>query len=87
MLTKFFSGVTIKDIYNNDASTWTKIENRKIYSFNKKYEVAVASQIVGEQTQTTTINGVRKTKQVNLGKSYDISYVGIPEFTVNDFFK
>lgn len=87
MLTKFFSGVTIKDIYNNDASTWTKIENRKIYSFNKKYEVAVASQISGYVTQTTTSNGVRKTKQVNLGKSYDIAYVGIPEFTVNDFFK
>ena len=87
MLTKFFSGVTIKDIYNNDASTWTKIENRKIYSFNKKYEVAVASQISGYVTQTTTINGVSKTKQVNIGKSYDNAYVGIPEFTVNDFFK
>jgi len=87
MLTKFFSGVTIKDIYNNDASTWTKIENRKIYSFNKKYEVAIASQICGYVTQITTINGVSKTKQVNRGYSYDIAYVGIPEFTVNDFFK
>ena len=87
ILTKFFSGVTIKDIYNNDASTWTKIENRKIYSFNKKYEVAVASQICGYVSQTTTINGFSITEQVNRGKSYDIAYVGIPEFTVNDFFK
>ena len=87
MLTKFFSGVTIKDIYNNDASTWTKIENRKIYSFNKKYEVAVASQICGYVSQTTTINGFSITELVNRGKSYDIAYVGIPEFTVNDFFK
>lgn len=87
MLTKFFSGVTIKDIYNNDASTWTKIENRKIYSFNKKYEVAVASQICGYVSQTTTINGFSITELVNRGKSYSIAYVGIPEFTVNDFFK
>ena len=87
MLTKFFSGVTIKDIYNNDASTWTKIENRKIYSFNKKYEVAVASQICGYVSQITTINGFSVTELVNPGKSYDIAYVGIPEFTVNDFFK
>lgn len=87
MLTKFFNGVTIKDIYNNDASTWTKIQTRKIYSFNQNYEVAVASSSVGERTQITTINGISKTKKVMVGKSYDVSYVGITEFTVNDFFK
>lgn len=88
LLTNFFNGEKIKDIYNKNANTWTKVENRKTYGFNKKYELAVASKPgEGTFTRTSYVNGKKKTETLKSFKSYDVAYVGIPTFTVYDMFK
>jgi len=79
ILTKFFNGVKIQDIYNHDASQSDKIENRITYPYNKNYEVAVSSQFRYETYSDGSV--------ISAFKSYDIAYVGIPNFTVCDFFK
>ena len=79
MLTKFFYGVKIQDIYNHDASEIEKIENRKLHPYNNNYEVAVSGQFSYEKYSDGSV--------IKKSKTYDVAYVGIPNFTVNDFFK
>ncbi len=86
--TSFFQRGKMKDIYTREATKWTKIENRKTYSYNNKYEIAIASDIpLGYSYQTTIINGKTVTRKIKSFKSYDVAYVGKPNFTVVDLFK
>jgi hypothetical protein len=79
MLTKFFYGVKIQDIYNHDASEFDKIENRKLHPYNNNYEVAVSGQFSYQKYSDGSV--------IKAFKTYDAAYVGVPNFTVNDFFK
>jgi hypothetical protein len=87
LLTKFFNGTRIKDIYNSDATKWDVVANRKIYAYNKKYEAAIAiSKTANEYTQTMYKKGKPVEVKLKPFKSYDVAYVGVPTFTVHDLF-
>lgn len=88
ILTEFFNGKKIKDIYNKDANKWTKIEDRGPYKFNKQNEIAIASDDQpSDFYRTSYVNGKKKVEKVKGFKDYDVAYVGIPTFTVYDMFK
>ena len=87
----FFKHTPIKEIYTQQASPWQKIEARKKYQYNSNYEISVSSKNgTSEMRNVTwyTNKGKVITKEkYQTCKSYDVAYVGKPNFTVNDFFK
>ena len=86
----FFSRKTIKSIYNKEATKWTKIETTKKYAYDPKLEISVASKNDTEATHTvkTYQNGkLKKVEELKGHKTYDIAFVGKPNYTVLDLFK
>ena len=87
-LQEFFKKRSIKQVYTEKASEWTKIEITQTYKYNPNYEVSVASNDdKGFYYKIHLVNGVRKEEKFPAFKVYDVAYVGKPDFTVNDFFK
>jgi hypothetical protein len=88
--TLLFNHKTIKEIYNKQATEWNKIEAVKIYQYDSNFEISVSSKKGTNEIRTVTSykNGkVSKIEKFKDFKSYDIAYVGIPNFTVVDLFK
>lgn len=89
-LESFFKHKNIKSIYKTQASLWQKIEEYRKYSYDPQFEVAVASKAGTNEMVTryvSTNNGAWKEEKIKDFKSYDVAYVGKPNFTVVDLFK
>jgi len=88
-LNSFFINKKIKGIYTKEASVWNKIEVFKKYQYDQNYEISVSSRPgTGEMyDRISYINDVKKVEKVRDSKSYDVAYVGKPNFTVVDLFK
>ena len=88
--TSFFQRIPIKEIYIKQATQWNKIEARKKYQYDPNLEISVASKNGTNEMRTLTWyqNGkVSKIEKFKDCKTYDIAYVGKPNFTVIDLFK
>ena len=84
----FFNKKNLKQVYSETASRYSHIETFEKFSYSPRLEVSVAScDHEGFSTRTTYTNGVKRVEQVPLFKNYDVAYVGIPGFTVLDFFR
>jgi hypothetical protein len=87
-LRAFFNKKNITEIYKAEASAYCHIETIQKYKYDSKFEIGIASSDrKGLSTRTTYTNGVKKVEQVPMFKEYEISFVGIPGFTVLDFFR
>jgi hypothetical protein len=87
-LDDFLSGVQLKQCFTNSAKDWTEIEFTKPFVFNKIMQISIASKKGGGiTTHTTFINGEKKVEERKSLKTYEIAYVGIPTFTINDLMK
>jgi hypothetical protein len=88
--TSFFDRKTVKEIYNKQATKWNKIEAIKKYSYDPNYEISIASKKGSNEIRILTwhLNGkVSKVEKFKDCKSYEIAFVGKPNFTVVDLFK
>ena len=86
----FFAKKTMKKIYTKEATKYQKIEVCKKYQYDEKFEIAVASKAGTGETRirySSTNNGAWKEEKYKDFKTYDIAYVGKPNFTVVDLFK
>lgn len=87
-LIDFLNKKNIKQIYENEASSFCHIEITQTYIDDPKYLISVASNIhSGIATRTIYENGKKKVEKVPRFKEYNIAFVSIPGFTVLDFFK
>jgi len=88
-LESFFKRQSIKTIYTREASEWTKIEVLKKYKYDSNFEIGIASKAASDDyyIYTITENGKSTTKKIKDFKSYEVAYVGKPNYTVNDLFK
>ncbi len=89
-LKDFFSKKSIKTIFEESYSFWTKIEYTSTCFYNKNYIISVTSKQPTPNTYTTRISyiyGKRKEEKVKCFKSYEKAYVGIPDFTINNLLK
>ena len=89
-LESFFKHKNIKAIYKTQASLWQKIEEYRNYPYDPQFEVAVASkagtnEIVSRYVSTN--NGAWKEEKIKDFKSYDVAYVGKPNYNVIELFK
>jgi hypothetical protein len=85
-----FERKKLKDIYTDEATKRSKLEYRNVYSYNPNYEIGLASSRPTNQmiTYNWYTNGkITKTQKVKDFKSYDVAYVGKPNFTVIDLFR
>jgi hypothetical protein len=87
-LRAFFNKENIKQIYEETTSSLCHIETTQKYSYSPTFEVSVCSSTgSGFSTRTSYTNGVKKVEEVPMFKEYEIAFVGLPGFTVLDFFK
>jgi len=88
-LNSFFKNKKIKGIYTKEASVWNKIEVFKKYQYDQNYEISVSSRLGTNEIydRISYINDVKKVEKVRDSKSYDVAYVGKPNFNVVDLFK
>jgi hypothetical protein len=88
-LSSFLKNEKIKGIYTKEASVWNKIEVFKKFQYDQNYEISVSSRPgTGEMYERISYtNDVKKVEKVRDSKSYDVAYVGKPNFTVVDLFK
>ena len=88
-LKDFFNKKSIKQIYKKATSLEVKIDTIQKYMYNPIFEISVAgSTPPGSFTRITSTNGKKKVeKNLKHFKEYDIAFVGIPNFSVLDFFK
>jgi len=89
-LESFFQRKNIKSIYKAQASLYQKIEGYSVYQYDSQFEVSVAAQPSTNKLVTQFVgigNGKWKEQKVMDYKSYDVAYVGKPNYTVNDLFK
>jgi hypothetical protein len=89
-LESFFQRKNIKSIYKAQASLYQKIEGYSVYQYDSQFEVSVAAQPSTNKLVTQFVgigNGKWKEQKVMDFKSYDVAYVGKPNFTVVDLFK
>ena len=69
---------------------YQKIEGYSVYQYDSQFEVSVAAQPSTNKLVTQFVgigNGKWKEQKVMDYKSYDVAYVGKPNYTVNDLFK
>lgn len=87
-LEKFFNKVPVSVIFK-EATAGEKIVVKQKLGYDPRYTLSVAceDQSAYTITRTTTTNGVKKVEQIKGSISYDIAYVGIPDFTVMKFFE
>ena len=88
--TSFFQYKNIKSIYKAQASIYQKIEGYSVYQYDSQFEVSVAAKPSTNKLVTQFVgigNGKWKEQKVMDFKSYDVAYVGKPNFTVVDIFK
>lgn len=84
-LTDFFKGTNLKDAFVHSASTWTDIEFDAPFTKYANKSISIASRAGGgTATRTTYTNGVKKVETVRSPKSYEIAYVGNPNFSIYD---
>lgn len=84
-LNDFFSGLTLKDAFVKSAEDWSQIEFEENFSKDVSKRISIASSSGGGiSTRTSYVNGVKKVEQIRSPKSYDIAYVGSPEFSVRN---
>ncbi len=86
----FFQRKNIKSIYKKQASLYQKIECYSVYQYDSQFEVSVAAKPSTNKLVSIYVgtgNGKWKVKKVMDCKSYDVAYVGKPNFTVVDLFK
>ena len=90
-LISFFNGIPVKTIYKKEASKYSKIELTKLHKLNKNYELSLSSDKPAPNETHTIIttfgNGKEKIETLKSFKSYEVAYVGKPNYTVNDLFK
>ena len=88
-LKEFLNKKNIEQIYVAATSSYCQIQLTKKYIYNTNFEVSVASpkNISGFATRTSYVNGKPKIEKIPVFKEYEVAYVGIPTFTVLDFFK
>ena len=88
-LESFFKRQNIKTIYTKAASEWTKIEVFKKYKYDSNFDIGIASKEASDDYYICTIteNEKSRTKKIKAFKSYEVAYVGKPNYTVNDLFK
>lgn len=84
-LDAFFSGKKLREIYQDIAQEWTKIDVEETYQRDQSKYIGVASSKGGGfATRVTYTNGVRKEERIPSAKSYDIAYVGSADFSIRD---
>ena len=89
-LESFFQRKNIKSIYKTQASLYQKIEGYSAYQYDSQFEVSVAAKPSTNKLVTQFVgigNGKWKEQKIMDFKSYDVAYVGKPNFTVVDLFK
>lgn len=89
-LESFFKHKNIRSIYKTQASLWQKIEEYRKYSYDPQFEVAVASKAGTNEMVSRYVsknNGAWKEEKIKDFKSYDIAYVGKPNYNVVELFK
>lgn len=87
----FFERNKLKNIYTNQAAKWSKLEKDIKYKYNSLYEVGIASNKGSNDIQTLTWynekNKIEKVEKFKNPKTYNVAFIGNPNFTVIDFFK
>lgn len=89
-LESFFQRKNIKSIYKEQASLYQKIEGFSVYQYDRQFEVSVAAKPSTNKIVTQYVgigNGKWKEEKGMDFKSYDVAYVGKPNFTAVDLFK
>lgn len=86
---QFFRKKSMKNIYAKEASKYCKIECVKTYHYNPSLAIGISSEPATKQEITLTEyrNGVKKTRLIPDFKSYDVAFVGKPDYTILDLFK
>ncbi len=84
-LKDFLTGVSLKQAYLNSTKTWTDVEFEETFPIDIKKFYSIASTPGGGiSTRTSYTNGVKTVEQIENPKSYEIAYVGNPEFSIKD---
>lgn len=87
-LQEFFEGKSLEEIYNKSASLFTQIEfDSPHIKTNMRYSIASRKPKEKEWTIYIWENGVKRAEKIPSSKTYEIAYVGIPSFTINDMKK
>ncbi len=76
-LEQYLAGESPKSIFNEQASSWSKLEMLTPWKRMKGYEIGVAgNKSSGEFIRTTWINGVKKVETRPCFKEYNLAWVG-----------
>lgn len=90
-LTDFFNGMPVSKIYKKYANQWNKVELIKKHKTNPSYETGISGRKPEGNGYTTiyTMNADGKLveEKIKEFKSYDIAYVGLPNYSIKDIFK
>ena len=82
-LRSFLNNESLQNCFTQSAELWTDIECNKTFSKDPSKNIGIASSAGGgTSTVTTYHNGVKTVKEVENSKSYDIAFVGPPNFNI-----
>lgn len=81
-LNEFFAGKTIKDSYMTTAEDWSKVEDTQACKIGNNMEISIASvEMEGDAVKTSYVNGKKKVEKVKNIKTYNIAFIGAPDYT------
>ncbi len=90
-ITDFFNGIPVNKIYRKYANKWDKVELVKKHKTNPLYETGISSRMPTGNGYTTlyTMNSNGKVieEKIKEHKSYDVAYVGLPNYIIKDMLK
>lgn len=76
-LEQYLAGESPKSIFNEQASSWSKLEMLTAWKRMKGYEIGVAgNKSSGSFERTTWVNGVKKVESKPCFKEYNLAWVG-----------